>query len=172
MNVNILNLSIAATRSAQANEFQQTPGESQVNRIHAQTDSVTLSPAASAAAQGKAIEADPVDRYQALASNQAVARTRQAMAPAKVSREDFMKAAIEGTLDQRLGLDREKLQEIEDKMKEVAENSSLTIEQKTEQLDALQAQIDDITREAGENTFRQEQTAKIEKEIEQLKGKF
>ncbi|WDE03496.1 hypothetical protein SG34_019140 [Thalassomonas viridans] len=172
MNVNALNLYAPATRTVTTDKYQKLSGEVQANSSYKQTDSLTISPAARAAAQGKSHETDPVDRYQALASNQAVARSREATEPAKVSREDFMKAAIQGTVDQRLGLDREKLQELEAKMKQVAENDDLTAEQKAEQLAALQQQIDEITQKAAETTFRQEQVAETEKALEQVTDKI
>ena len=172
INVNTLSTYTPATRTAAVDELKKISGDSQANSRHAQADSVTLSSAAIAAAQGKTVEAEPIDRYQALASNQRVADTRQAMAPAKVGREDFMKTALQGTLDQRLGLDREKLQALEAKMKQVAENENLTTEQKAEQLATLQEQMDELTREATQSALRQEQTAKIEKELAQITDKL
>lgn len=172
MNVNGLNLYTPATRVDTSNQFQKLSDTNQADNHRGQNDSVTISPAASAAAQGQAHQQDPVDRYQALASNQAVERNRQAMAPAKISREDFMKTALQSTLDQRIGVDREKLQELEEQMQKVAENTNLTAEQKAEQLAALEQQRDEIIEKAAKNTIRQEQNAQIAKEQEQIASKI
>ncbi|WDE00939.1 hypothetical protein [Thalassomonas actiniarum] len=171
MNINGLNLYAPATRLDTGNPYQKLSDANQPDNHQGQNDSVTISPAAIAAAGGQTHQQDPVDRYQALASNQAVERSRQAMAPAKVSREDFMEKAIQGTLDQRTGVDREKLEELEEQMQKVAANKNLTDEQKAEQLAALQQQIDEITEEAAKQTTRQEHSARITKEQEQIINK-
>ena len=45
-------------------------------------------------------------------------------------------------------------------------------EQKAEQLATLQEQMDELTREATQSALRQEQTAKIEKELAQITDKL
>ncbi|WDE13689.1 hypothetical protein [Thalassomonas haliotis] len=172
MNVNGLNLYAPPSRADTKNQFQKLSDANQAYSHQRQNDSVTISPAASAAARGQTHQQDPVDRYQALASNQAIERSRQAMSPAKVSREDFMDKAIQGTLDQRVGLDREKLQELEEQMQKVTANENLTDEQKAEQLAALQQQIDEITEKAAEHTVRQEQSVQITKAQEPVASKI
>lgn len=63
----------------------------------------------------------------------------------KQSRLAFINQLI---LDARLGLDREKLKEIDAKMEEIANDPNLTDEQKQEMLVALQEQKEKIIREA------------------------
>ena len=55
-----------------------------------------------------------------------------------VSREEFLKNITQGILDQRTGIDREKLNELEAKMAEIADNPNLTEKQKEEMLAALE----------------------------------
>ena len=59
-------------------------------------------------------------------------------------------------LDARMGVDREKIKEIEKKMEAVQNDPSLTPEQKTQMLQALQAEIEQVIEEARRRAVEEE----------------
>ncbi|MBV1908198.1 MAG: hypothetical protein KUG78_02695 [Kangiellaceae bacterium] len=68
------------------------------------------------------------------------------------SKSDFMVAVEQALRDNMLGIDREKIEEIEEQMEVVKADNSLTNEEKTKKLDDLQQQIDSIIEAAVERT--------------------
>jgi len=73
-------------------------------------------------------------------------------------KDNFLQDAMQAILDKRAGIDREKLKELEAKMEEIANDESLSPEQKAEQMKLLQQQKEELLKEFAEkNEQRQQQ---------------
>lgn len=69
----------------------------------------------------------------------------------KNEQQSRFSAMLQSILDKRLGLDREKLKEIEAMMKEVEQNENLSPEEKQKQLEILQKLKEQVIQESREN---------------------
>lgn len=126
-----------------------------VNEISAQKDTVTLSDAAQAKMNGTTINtaehtyAKPKNARTLLAENKANENDKSATAQKSDagSRFDQMMQSI---LDKRLGVDREKLKEIEAMMEEIANDENLSAEQKQKALEELEKVKEKIIEESLE----------------------
>jgi len=65
-----------------------------------------------------------------------------------IEMEDFMTQAAQSILDNRLGIDKEKLKEIEAMMEEVANDENLSPEQKEKKLAELQELYEEVIEES------------------------
>jgi len=66
---------------------------------------------------------------------------------------------MKGVLDSRMGIDKEKIKEIEAMMEEVAKDDSLSPEQKAKKLEELQKLMDEVIEEAIEKLQQQDKLA-------------
>lgn len=65
---------------------------------------------------------------------------------------DFMKAVEQALRDNMLGIDREKIDQLEKEMEAIKNDPTLSTEEKAEKLNEIQQQIDSIIKEAVERT--------------------
>lgn len=173
VNVSIANVNTTpALKYAGNTNVQPSEAKTSQSASNNTLDTLSISVAAQQMAEGKIPEVSQSDRYQALASNQAVARSQQSMAPEKVDKETFLENAISSTLDQRLGVDREQLEQLQAQKEQIANDQSLTAQQKEDLIANLDAQIFELIREAAENAREQEQKQQqgnaVEEEQEKL----
>jgi len=135
-------------------------------------DTVTISAAARDLAQGN-VQQLSLNTYDHLASANRIVATKidvpgidpppepvyptsmKSIEQAPVNMDDFMNEAMQGILDSRMGIDRDKLEEIEAMMEEVANDDSLSPEQKEKKLEELQKLYDKVIEEAVEKLEHQ-----------------
>ena len=65
---------------------------------------------------------------------------------------DFMKAVEQAMRDNMLGIDREKIEELEQEMEAIKNNPTLSADEKSRKLEDIQQQIDSIIKAAVERT--------------------
>lgn len=81
-----------------------------------------------------------------------------------VIREEFLQKINQSILDQRTGIDREKLEELEAKMKEIADNPNLSEKQKEEMLAALEEERMALIEEAAKRREEAERREEFQNE--------
>ncbi|MCU7978005.1 hypothetical protein L5M43_22610 [Shewanella sp. SW36] len=121
-------------------------------------DTVTLSSAASVTT---------ADTYSHLAPNAKQGYTGNVQAIAGTPETDKsinrLDKAMQAILDNRTGVDRDKINKIDEEMAKVAADENLSEEQKAKQLELLQAQKLDLIKESSEKN--EERQRRIEPEV-------
>jgi len=170
--MNIINHSTA--RSAWVNSVTAVSSKAAVNTQGVQSgDTVTLSAQAQQLSRGETPAPQQLTTYEHLGQINRISPV-QLNIPDKPSQEvddkqveyrgkpeinidDFLGNAFQNILDSRMGIDKEKLKEIEAMMEEVAKDESLSPEQKEKRLEELQELYDDVIEQAVERQAQQEQ---------------
>jgi len=140
----------------------------------ANSDVVTISSAARNLAKGKSVET-PANTYDQLGSarqvksstiesslyaadttaNDPEVNLAKKLNEKPISFETFYQDAMQAIVDNRLGIDKEKLKEIEAMMAEVANDDSLSPEEKAKKLEQLQELMEKEIEESIERTQQQ-----------------
>ena len=143
-------IAIAKANKASIVNFDNSMPTSTAVSSSSNSDTVTISPQAQALASGKDYQESaptyvkPVTARALLAANQA---DEQATKTPTDSRFNEM---IQNILDKRLGVDREKLKELEAMMEEIANNENMSPEEKAEALEKLAEMREKIIQESIE----------------------
>lgn len=119
-------------------------------------DTLTLSPQAQAMMQGKAITAietaptyvNPVTARSLLAQQQAKIPNSMSVNITNEKADSRFGDMMQKILDQRLGIDREKLAELEAMMEEIAKNENMSDEEKQKALEELEKIREQIIEES------------------------
>lgn len=137
------------------------PNKSEFQPGKAYPDTVSISAAARDMADGKTPEIVQ-HTYDNLASARRITPTQIQIAtptePAtveprnkpEINIDNFFENTMQSILDNRMGLDKEKLKEIEAMMEEVAKDDSLSPDQKAKKLEELQKLMDKVIEESVE----------------------
>jgi len=163
--------SLARTSRATTDSALPINDGSQFQSGQSNPDTVTISAAARDMASGKPAEVTQ-NTYENLASVRRISQSQiqvpqdpepdpstvENRAEPEIDIDNFFQNAMQSILDSRMGLDKEKLKEIEAMMEEVAKDESLSPEQKTKKLEELQKLMDQVIEESVE---------KLKKQVEQ-----
>lgn len=110
--------------------------------------------------------AQPADTYSYLASNtkQSYTSNVQNIAGTKEPEKDTnrLDEAMQAILDRRTGLDREKLKKIEEEMERIAADENLSEEEKSKQIELLQAQKVELIKESTEKNEERQRNNQAE----------
>lgn len=127
------------------------------------TDRVTLSARALAGEKSNAVDSHTYDHLQNM--QRVVIRTDDKVAPpepsnkpqplAHIDTSNFLADAMASIVEGRLGVDKEKLKEIEAMMEEVGKDESLSPEEKEKRLADLQELLDKEYEKAAEKQLQQ-----------------
>jgi len=158
----------AASSRASANKVETDQQSIQPQKPQqSSVDKVTISMAARDLAQGNVAEVS-LNTYDHLANASRIVPTKieipdidlppapiyptsmKTTESAPITMDDFISNAMENILDSRMGIDKDKLKEIEAMMEEVANDDSLSPEQKAKKLEELQKLYDKVIEEAVE----------------------
>ncbi|GHF93709.1 hypothetical protein [Thalassotalea marina] len=119
-----------------------------VQAIPGSSDSFTLSDRAKAKMHGEAYS----ESAPTYVKPQIAADLLNQEEPTKaVEKNSYFDEMLQSILDKRLGIDREKLEEIEAMMEEVAKNENLSEEEKQKQLELLQQMKEEVIKESRDN---------------------
>ncbi len=124
-------------------------------------DTVSISPEAKQAAKGIFPVKDTLTytasgRWGAPTANPQTSTSSKLEDSGETS--EFMATALQRILDKRIGVDREKLEELKAEMERIAKDESLTPEQKAEQLELVHEQVRELMEQAAERYSEQETT--------------
>jgi len=160
----------SVARTSRANTDSPLPinDGSQFQSGQSNPDTVTISAAARDMANGKPAEIAQ-NTYENLASVRRISQSQIQVAQVpepnlttiesntepEIDIDNFYQNAMQSILDNRMGLDKEKLKEIEAMMEEVAKDESLSPEQKTKKLEELQKLMDQVIEESVEKLKNQ-----------------
>jgi hypothetical protein len=158
---------IAQARRKGATHVDFDNTDYKVKAITPGKDTLTLSDAALAKMNGEQIKeipltyVKPVRANSLLANNEPTKNTLPQKSASDIRFDDMM----QNILDKRLGVDREKLKEIEAMMEEVAKNENLSPEQKQKAMEELEKIKEKVIEESLEikkqakKTFTQDETS-------------
>lgn len=124
------------------------------NSTVVEKDTVTLSDRALALHEGKSVEkvspiySRPETAAELLKANQSKEDVQLAE---KANRSEKFAEVMQNILDQRLGIDREKLEEIEAMIEEVAKNENLSPDEKEKLIEQLEEMKEEIVQESIED---------------------
>lgn len=166
---------VSSVNRVESRQKQVDAESSQFQPGVAGLDTVSISDTARAMMQGHPVEQkqDTYDNMAKLARVKTNASSlvnleqqEQRIAPEIDNREkdhinidNFFSEAMKGVLDSRMGIDKEKIKEIEAMMEEVAKDDSLSPEQKAKKLEELQKLMDEVIEEAIEKLQQQDKLA-------------
>ena len=151
--------STTSTLSIFDNVSQQQSTDKPFNNTHRNyVDTVTLSQQGLEAFQAEVMSNHQPGDVVAVADN----RNKNIMA---TSRNEFMQLAIQATLDKRTGVDRDKLDEINAMMEDVANNPNLTEKQNEEMLAQLAAQKEEVIKDATERKIAEERKKEYDQTV-------
>lgn len=127
-----------------------------INAISAEKDTLTLSDRALAMLNGKEYKIDAPTFRNPQTANSVLAQYAASSGAKEIASEDKQRLderfnnIMQNILDKRLGVDREKLEELEAMMKEIAENENMSPEEKQEALEKLTKMREKVIQEAQE----------------------
>lgn len=171
MNFNILNPnafyhSQQVQKSAQTAQTESNQQQDYVEPIAAQ-DTVTLSQGAANGEKTKAVDNNTYEHLMAVnriasgaieVSNvEAVEKTTKPDALGHIDTSNFLSDAMKSMVENRLGVDKEKIEEIEAMIEEVAKDESLSAEEKEERIADLQEMLEEEYEKAAEKQAKQQQ---------------
>ena len=167
MNFNILNPA-GIYQSQQIQKADQTVSkEDQPIEPTAPQDTVTLSQAALNGEQIKAVDTNTYEHLMAAntiaSSTIEVNRVQTSEQPTKpealahIDTSNFLSDAVKSMVENRLGVDKEKIEEIEAMIEEVAKDESLSAEEKEERIADLQEMLEEEYEKAAEQQAKQQQ---------------
>ena len=127
-----------------------------IKAISAEKDTLTLSDRALAMLNGKEYKIDAPTYIKPQTANSLLAKHTAPQSATEIANEEKQQldnrfnSIMQNILDKRLGVDREKLEELEAMMKEIAENENMSPEEKQEALEKLTKMREKIIQEAQE----------------------
>ncbi|BFL82979.1 hypothetical protein LFREDSHE_14290 [Shewanella baltica] len=146
------NLALTQLKSSQSSQAND-PTSMAASGPAVSQDTVTLSSSAPVAT---------ADTYSHLAPNakQGYTGNVQAIAgtPESDKSTDKLAEAMQTILDKRTGIDREKLKQLEAEMEKIANDESLSEEEKAKQLELLQAQKMDLIKDSSEKNEQRQRS--------------
>lgn len=155
---------VALARSSQSTVVNFDNNPQAVKPIPAEKDTVTLSDRALAMMNGKEHKEEaptyirPETARSLLAQNDAIKDTNETLSDDKKVSDNRFNEIMQSILDQRLGVDRKKLEELDALMKEVAENENMSPEEKQQALEKLAEMREKIIQESRELLATAKQT--------------
>lgn len=134
-----------------------------VEKITPEKDTFTLSDRALAKMNGESIKEEAPTYVKPKTANQhlTASSTQTSSQENSVNAERFSQI-MQAILDKRLGVDREKLEELDAMMKEIAENENMSPEEKQKAIEELELMKEKVIAESIDNKKMAKQTFKQE----------
>ena len=140
----------------------------EISPIKSKIDTFTLSDAALALMKGESPEKNSPTYIRPITANEILSNNKTADPTNNTSKEKSASDlrfdnVMQSILDKRLGIDRDKLAEIEAMMEEIAKNENMSPEEKEKALEQLEEMREKIieeslkTREIAKQTFNQDE---------------
>ena len=159
---------VALARSSQATVVSFDNNPKTITSIPAEKDTVILSDHAVAMMNGKEHKEEaptyvrPETARSLLAQNEAVEDTNDTLNEDKKVIDNRFSEIMQSILDQRIGVDRKKLEELDALMKKIAENENMSPEEKQQALEKLAEMREKVIQESREVLATTEQTEQTE----------
>lgn len=156
MNFSILNLNrqyqIAQQEQLRATERLSSQPQVAEPQLRVADDKVTLSQQVPAGDKHRSVEANTYDQLAPQA--RAISKVSQS-SDKTIEQETLFKDAMASIIEGRLGVDKEKIKEIEAMMEEVAKDETLSSEEKERRIGELQELLDKEYEKAAEKQAHQ-----------------
>ena len=155
---------VALAKSSQATVVSFDNNPQTITSIPAEKDTVILSDRAVAMMNSKEHKEEaptyvrPETARTLLAKNEAVEDTNDTLNEDKKVIDNRFNEIMQSILDQRIGVDRKKLEELDALMKKIAENENMSPEEKQQALEKLAEMREKVIQESREVLATTEQT--------------
>jgi hypothetical protein len=170
INSNYANI-ITQARNSGATHVDFNNPDYNVKAITTEKDTLTLSSAAQAKMNGEEINkiehtySNPATAKELLANNDTVKTEENSINSTidKSSKDKYFDEMMQNIIDKRLGIDREKLKEIDAMMEDIAKNENLSPEQKKKAMEELEKMKEKVIEESldikkqAERSFKQDE---------------